>query len=243
MSFEFWKTIFDWSAVVLVGLTFIAGLGALVTGNVVSDRQARKFQIDLDAAKGRADEADSKRVALQSRILDIFGARQLTPEQSAAISKKLAGLKGTKIDVYVFKFGNPYNRTDFGHDSDLAVALVRTLRSAGLDAEVWLLESCQDTGASNLVVGILGNDPHDRRIAERVADALPDEIGVWPVVEPNLFPETCAKISSLDPSMQNGRTHDAKISIAIGKKIQPILTREMLDPPDTQNKAEPRNPN
>ena len=35
MSFEFWKVIFDWSAVVLLGLTFIAGLGALVTGKVV----------------------------------------------------------------------------------------------------------------------------------------------------------------------------------------------------------------
>jgi hypothetical protein len=236
MSFEFWKVVFDWSAVVLIGLTFIAGLGALVTGKVVSARQAREFQIELDAANARATEADSKRVALQTRILDIFGARQLTAEQSAGVAKKLARLKGTKVDVYVFKFGNPYSRTDFGHDSDLAVALVHALRGAGIDAEAWLLESCQDSGASNLVVGVVGNDPHNHKIAKRIADALPAEIGVWPVVEPNFFAVTCAKFSPLDPSMLNKRTHEAKISIAIGKKINPVLTREMLEPSDEQRK-------
>ncbi len=241
MSMEFWKAAFDWAAVVLVGLSIIAGAGALITGKILTDRQAsalEQFKVDLATANDRAAQADLKRLILQNRIADIFGPRRLTPEQSVQTVKGLVGLKGKKIDVYVFKLDNPYNRTEFSDDSNLGIAFVHTLRLAGLDAEGWLLESCQNSGASNLVVGIEGNDPEDKRIAERVVKSLPAEIGVWPVIEPNLFPVTCTKFSNLDPSMPNKRTHDAKISIVIGKKVTPLLTREMLEVPDEQSKLQ-----
>jgi len=194
-----------------------------------------KAEIKAGEATDRAAQADLKRLKLENRIVDIFGPRQLTAQQSIDIGKRLGGLKGTKVDIYVFKLGSPYNSTEFSDDSNLGINLTHALRAAGLDAEVWLLESCQDSGASNLVVGVVGDDPSDLKMAKRVVDALPTEIGVWPEVSRNLFPLTCG-FSSLNPSMPNKRAHDAKISIAIGRKITPLLTREMLEPVDERTK-------
>lgn len=64
MSVELWKTIFDWAAVVLVGLTFIAGAGALITGKVLSDRQS-----EIIASKDRQAALDSKAKDLQIATL------------------------------------------------------------------------------------------------------------------------------------------------------------------------------
>jgi hypothetical protein len=237
---DFWNRFTLWG----LGIAAVAAvwIGVATRMVIFQSKRLALAQSQLDSAKERELQsqvatADSKRIDLQTRILDIFGPRQLTPEQSAQALKGLAGLKGEKVDVYVFKLGIPYNRTDFSNDSNLGIAFVHTLRLAGLDAEGWVLESCQEpSAASNLVVGVIGNDPNDKRTAGQILKALPTEIGVWPEIEDNFFPVTCAKFSSLDPSTPNKRPYDAKISIAIGKKIQPILTREMLEPADEGKK-------
>jgi hypothetical protein len=236
MSIEFWKAIFDWAAVVLVGLTFIAGAGALITGKILNDRQAsnlKQFQLDLAAANGRASRADLKRVELQNRIVDIFGPRQLTADQSDRIGKKLTGLRGVKIDVYVLAVGNPYTAGDFKDSENIGRTVVRTLRAAPafMDAEGWLLEDCQGAGASNVVVSVNpGGSDADRKIATQVLKAFQPEIGTDP--ETSGQSPTCTKFSTLDAATPNKRRHDATISITIGRKIQPILTREMLEPAD-----------
>ena len=54
MSVELLKAIFDWLAVFLIGLTFIAGAGALITGNILSGRQTaqlKEFDKGLTQAK------------------------------------------------------------------------------------------------------------------------------------------------------------------------------------------------
>jgi hypothetical protein len=54
MSAEFWKSVFDWGTVVLAGLTFVFGGGALITGKILSDRQdeqLRQFDKGLTSAK------------------------------------------------------------------------------------------------------------------------------------------------------------------------------------------------
>jgi hypothetical protein len=62
MSVESLKVFFDIAAVVLLFLTFVAGAGVLITGNIISDRQAdklRQFDQNLTAAKtelGRQEE-------------------------------------------------------------------------------------------------------------------------------------------------------------------------------------------
>jgi hypothetical protein len=233
-----------WNRWMIAGLA-VAAMAALWLAlttrlTIVRQKELTLKQGELDAAKEgqlqlQLSSTETRRIALVNRIIDIFGPRQLTAQQSTEVVKKLAGLRGIKVDIYVFKLGSPYNPTEFSDDSALGMAFVRTLKNAGLDAEGWLLDSCQDSGASNLVVGIVGNNPEDLTTAKRVLDSLPTEIGVWPKVEPNFFPMTCAQFSNLDPSAPNKRTHEAKISIAIGRKITPILTREMLEPPDEGN--------
>ena len=63
----------------LVGLTFIAGAGALITGKVLNDREAsglKQFQLDLAAANDRASHADLKRVELQNGVPGAFCTRR-----------------------------------------------------------------------------------------------------------------------------------------------------------------------
>lgn len=54
MSVESWKSIFDAVAVLAAAITFLAGLGALCTGNILNKRQAaqiRQFDSELTDAK------------------------------------------------------------------------------------------------------------------------------------------------------------------------------------------------
>jgi len=65
MTVELLKTIFDWSAVVLVGLTFVAGAGALITGNIIGNRQAAQLrQFDQDLAKAKRENLKLQRELL-----------------------------------------------------------------------------------------------------------------------------------------------------------------------------------
>lgn len=239
MSVELWKVIFDWAAVVLVGLTVITGAGALITGKILADRQAdelAKTQASAATANEHASQADLKRLELENRIVDIFGPRQLTLAQSSRIAKKLAGLKDTKIDVYAFAVDNPYTPNESKDSSNVALAVVKTLRDAHIDAEGWLLSSCNGSAASNLVVSVTGNSSDDRKIASKLIDAFRPEIGTYPEIGDSP-PSACTKFSDLDGTRSNKRKHDATISITIGRKISPLLTREMLEPVD-----EPKNP-
>jgi hypothetical protein len=242
MSVESWKAVFDWAAVVLVGLTFIAGAGALIAGKVINERQAselKQFQLDLEktregaaSASERAAQADLKRVELENRIVHIFGPRQLTTEQSARITQRLKGLKDVKIDVFTFALGNPYTPTETQDSLNIARTLVNTLRSAHIDAEGWILESCSGVSASNLVVSVTGKSSDDRKIASRLIDAFRPELGTYPEIGDSH--PYCTKFSDLDKSRLNKRMHDASISITIGRKINPLLALEMLEPNDEQ---------
>jgi hypothetical protein len=65
MSAEIWKPIFDWAAVVLIGFTFIAGAGALITGKILTDRQdekLRKFSTDLTQPKLNWESSRNERL-------------------------------------------------------------------------------------------------------------------------------------------------------------------------------------
>jgi hypothetical protein len=64
MSIELWKAIFDWAAVVLIGLTFIAGSGALITGRILNDRQSAQLQkMNTDLTKAQTDLAKAQKDA------------------------------------------------------------------------------------------------------------------------------------------------------------------------------------
>jgi hypothetical protein len=169
--------------------------------------------------------------------VDIFGPRQLNPEQSARIAGRLAGLKGVKIDVYVLAVGNPYSADDSKDSERIARNVVRTLREAPafIDAEGWLLEDCHGSGASNVIVSVRPpSSDADREIATRVIKALQPEIGTDAEISDQS--PYCTKFSDLDGARPNKRKHDAAISVTIGRKINPLLTREMLEPVDQPEK-------
>jgi hypothetical protein len=235
VSIEALKAFFDVATVVLLFLTFLAGTGVLLTSNVINERQAQKlrqFQINLAEAQKAATDADIKRLKLENRIVDIFGPRQLTEEQSARIVKRLNGLKGVKIDVYVVEPGNSFTSSE--DSANLGRDVVRALRSSRMDVAGWRLESCQGVQVANVSVISTGKNSEDRRIALQVLTAFQPEIEMAFSVGDEL--PVCQKFLDLDPSVPNKRGHDATISIAIGRKIQPILTREMLEPTEEQGK-------
>lgn len=187
-------------------------------------------------ANERAASADLKRAQLENRIADIFGPRYLTPEQSARIAARLRNdgrLNGTKVDVYVYGVDNPYNIADFEDSHGIALAVVHTLKLAKLDAAGWLLQSCQGSEAYNIVVTTTGQGNIASAFASGsdLIKAFQPEIGTDPDVEPNIFPPAwCQKTLDLDARHPNHRKNDATITIIVGRKVQPILTREMLEP-------------
>lgn len=135
----------------------------------------------------------------------------------------------------------PCTSEDFQDSRNIAIEVTGILRKAGMNAAGWRLDSCLNPGnASNVVVGISGKDgsggssPADDKIAALLIKALTPEIGTFPEV--NKYPSPAFlcqhSASDLDPQHPNNRKPDATINIIIGKKVQPILTREMLEPPE-----------
>jgi len=238
-SISRWNT----AIVVLMVLAALAATGLVIAQRIafkkaehLADLAEQRAKLDSAAKDSKIRESNDRRVKLENRIVDLFGPRQLTAEQLARITGKLAGLKGVKIDVYVLAVGNPYTPDDSEDSVSIGHAVVRTLRAApaSMDAEGWLLEDCHGSGASNVVVSVnLPGSDTDRKIAKQVLNALRSEIGTDPEIEDQS--PSCTKFSSLDKARPNKRKNDAAINITIGRKINPLLTREMLEPKDEQN--------
>src|ERR1700689_3233953 len=94
MSMEGWKTIFDWSAVVLLFLTFVSGFGALITGNIINKRQdehLRQFDKDLTEAKTELGRQQERAAKAEMELLR-QGARE-NLIVGAARDKLIAALK------------------------------------------------------------------------------------------------------------------------------------------------------
>ena len=94
MSMELWKEIFDWAAVVLVGLTFAAGAGALITGKILSERQSeqlRQFQLRMESAQQQTALAQKEAADAQLK-LDQWLAKKVIARVRAAYELSVAGL-------------------------------------------------------------------------------------------------------------------------------------------------------
>lgn len=99
LSVETWKSIFDWGTVILAALTFVALAGALITGNILSDRQGeqlRQFDKDMTDAKSglsaqqeRAANAE-KAAAEAKQIADGFRLEIAKANEHAAEANRIA---------------------------------------------------------------------------------------------------------------------------------------------------------
>ena len=221
-----------------VGLIFSLVFGVVSTGLVVWMGHVKETytQEELAGTKRLAAETDLKRIALVNRILDIFGPRQLSPEQSVGIVKNLAGLKGTTIDVYIMDIGDSPDSPEFKDSVKTGLAILHLLRAAQMEAEGWVLSSCQGAMAKQVNISVAWNgSDNDRKIAGEVLAAFPRDLGIFSEVENGSEIAYCKKFSGLDRDRPNKRRPGAAISIVIGRKINPLLTREMLELDDDSN--------
>ena len=94
MSVEVWKTFFDIAAVVLLFLTFLAGVGVLFTGNIINSRQSeqlRQFNLGLTKAKTdlsvqqeRAANADARVAGLEKSASNAKTAQEQVEKELEA---------------------------------------------------------------------------------------------------------------------------------------------------------------
>lgn len=105
MAVESLKAIFDVVAVVLLFLTFAAGVGVLITGNIINKRQEeqlRKFDKDLkDKDLKIAEvqkEAEDERLA-RVKIEERIAWRTITETQRRKIKDVLSKFKGQAFDI------------------------------------------------------------------------------------------------------------------------------------------------
>lgn len=124
MSVETWKAIFDWGTVVLIGLTFVFGAGALITGNILNERQEKhleQFTIDLEKQKGETANAQAELLRLQQQRLP----RTLRFESNESLQALVASLKHTPFTAEI-----QYKKGD-GEASWFAEQIRGLLLSAG----------------------------------------------------------------------------------------------------------------
>jgi len=102
MSVEFWKSFFDWGTVVLIGLTFVFGAGALITGNIIADQkdrelaeerrktaeaQAKTAEAQLALRKAAEYASTPRRIVMGARITNEQNDQELRAAKFKALEK------------------------------------------------------------------------------------------------------------------------------------------------------------
>jgi hypothetical protein len=95
MSVEFWKAFFDWGTAVLIGLTFVFGVGALITGDKLGkrqDAQLREFDKELADAKAEMAKQQTRAATAERKLLELqrsSGPRHLSMEEQDQLVNSL----------------------------------------------------------------------------------------------------------------------------------------------------------
>jgi hypothetical protein len=130
---EVWKSIFDWATVILIALTVLSGAGALVTGDIIAQRQEarlRQFDKDLTDARTELGKQQEKAATVETTLaeqkertalaekaasdaaLDLARLKQpriLKNEQRERIVSKVSRFPGTEFDVAASNSSEPLN--------------------------------------------------------------------------------------------------------------------------------------
>ncbi len=117
MTLDGLKTIFDWATLILVLLTFLAGLGGLITGNIVNERQGallRDFdqrltaeKIELGKQQVRAANAEKAASDAALALAQFKQPRYLSPEQQNKLIAVLRPFAGQNFAFAVFPDPEP----------------------------------------------------------------------------------------------------------------------------------------
>ncbi len=109
MSVEFWKSLFDWSAQILIFLTFLAGGGVLITGNIINKRQEGKihqFDVDLTDAKTKLAAQQERAAKAEKSLLELATKQAPRFVPNNALSSLLRG-KATGTVTVLYQPNDP----------------------------------------------------------------------------------------------------------------------------------------
>lgn len=168
MTVEFWKSLFDGFAVVLLFLTFVAGAGALITGRIINQRQeATLRQFDADLTKARTDLASQQERAAQAekQLLDVAQRQAPRFVPSHALSAMLKGkASGTVRIMY-----QPNDPEAYWY----AFSLMGELHDGG-----WIVPSLPEPIPSDLMPRTPGFTDRDMQIISDFQKRFPDAMRV-----------------------------------------------------------------
>jgi len=148
MSVELWKIIFDWGAVILLGLTFAFGAGALITGNILAERQDKELgQLKLQSATAQKDAGDANKKAGEAN------------ERAGKFEKEAADLKADNLRLEAIIA--PRRLSD-GQQKELEALTpfanrVVQIKSYSLDVEGFVLATQIGNALGKSKIGILDN--------------------------------------------------------------------------------------
>jgi hypothetical protein len=212
MTVEVLKSWLDVLTVVLLGLTFFAGAGVLITGNIINrgqEEKLRRFDHDLTIAKSDLAVA-VERAADATKAAEIEKIERLKLEASIQprdISAEEFNLFRMDLNHFVGRFVSVRSYAMDAEASRLSAMILSALHSSGITTSDqrgnlmnlgpgWnVIEGIQIAGPHSqddlinaLLKSPLGTDPHlkmFRKEDPRIEDTTPVEIlvGVKPVTE------------------------------------------------------------
>lgn len=96
MSVELWKSIFDWSTVILIALTVVSGAGALITGDIINKRQDNRlhqFDRGLTDAKLELGKQQERAASAERMAEDARGKAGEAEERAGKANERAAALE------------------------------------------------------------------------------------------------------------------------------------------------------
>ena len=101
-AWEAWKSFFDIGAIVLLFLTFLFGIGILVTGNIINGRQEKEikqFGIDLKDKDVKISEANDKAGAAIERASNADERASKNEKEAARLNKLSEDEKAARVAI------------------------------------------------------------------------------------------------------------------------------------------------
>src|SRR5450755_1428764 len=105
MSLEGWKALFEIGGVILLGVTFVFGTGALYFShrvNTVQEEHLRQFDKDLTDAKIALSEQQTRAAMAEKELLELkerIKPRRLTDEESARFIAALKSVSNGAVTL------------------------------------------------------------------------------------------------------------------------------------------------
>ena len=178
MTAEAWKSLFDIAAVVLLFLTFAAGAGVLITGNIINKRQEAKLRtFDGDLTKAKLDlNAQVGRVAsLQKDAANAHAAQQQVELALEKQRERTAQAETQLLDVQ--------KRQTTRHIENHSVSDALKGKPSGL-----------------MTIWYQPNDPEAYLFAFQIMGEL--STAGWRVALPTAIPEDVSSVAFLGPEYQ-----------------------------------------